>query len=94
MTRKQYYLRLSKLVRANLVKRVEGKYEITIFGKVIHEALLRLAVGVSNRSKLMAFDLLYSTSTIPVSERSNFMNQIINSTGKTELILKSFTTVI
>ena len=72
MTRKQYYLRLSKLVRANLVKRVEGKYEKTIFGKVIHEALLRLAVGVSNRSKLMAFDLLYSTSTDTCQRKIKF----------------------
>jgi predicted transcriptional regulator len=36
MTRKQYYLRLSNLIRADLVKRKNGKYTITNFGKVIY----------------------------------------------------------
>ena len=88
MTRKQYYLRLAKLVEMDLVKRAEGKYKITIFGKVIYETHLRLAVVVNNRFKLRALELLYSTSTIPVSERSKLMDQIINDTGKTEIILK------
>ena len=88
MTRKQYYLRLAKLVEMDLVKRAEGKYKITIFGKVIYETHLRLAVVVNNRFKLRALELLYSTSTIPVSERSKLMDQIINDTGKMEIILK------
>jgi len=74
---------------AGLVKRMKGKYVLTEFGTVIYEVQLSLAVGVNNRSKLMAFDLLYSTDTIPVSKRANVMSQIINYSEKTEIILKT-----
>jgi len=74
---------------AGLVKRMKGKYVLTEFGTVIYEVQLSLAVAVNNRSKLMAFDLLCSTDTIPVSKRANVMSQIINYSEKTEIILKT-----
>jgi hypothetical protein len=36
MSRKQYYVRLSKLIKANMIKRKNGKYLLTPFGKVIY----------------------------------------------------------
>lgn len=90
MTRKQYYLRLARFPKLDLIKRVEGGYILTTFGKVIYEAQLRLAVAVNNRWKLKAFDALYSDNTIPVSDRSQVMNQIINDTGNNKIILESF----
>ena len=90
MTRKQYYLRVSRLTNLGLIKRVEGRYALTTFGSVVYEAQLRLAVAVNNRWKLKAFDALYSENTIPVSERSQVMNQIINDTGNNEIIVESF----
>jgi len=90
MTRKQYYLRVSRFTTLGLIKRVEGRYALTTFGSVVYEAQLRLAVAVNNRWKLKAFDTLYSDNTIPVSERSQLMNQIISDTGKNEIILESF----
>jgi hypothetical protein len=69
---------------------VEGRYILTTFGKVIYEAQLRLAVAVNNRWKLKAFDALYSDDTIPVSERSEIMSQIINDPRSNEIVLKSF----
>ena len=35
LTRKQYYSRMSKLMKANLIKRINGKYTLTAFGKLI-----------------------------------------------------------
>jgi hypothetical protein len=90
MTRKQYYLRLARFAKLDLIKRVEGRYILTTFGKVIYEAQLRLAVAVNNRWKLKAFDALYSDDTIPVSERSEIMSQIINDPRSNEIVLKSF----
>ena len=91
MTRKQYYLRLARFAKLDLIKRVEGRYILTTFGKVIYEVQLRIAVAVSNRWKLKAFDALYSDDTIPVSERSEVMSQIINDSRSNEIVLKSFT---
>ena len=38
LTRKQYYSRISRLVNAGLIKRKNGKYTLTAFGKVIYYA--------------------------------------------------------
>ena len=37
MTRKQFYSRLNLLIKSDLVKRSHGKYELTLFGKVVFE---------------------------------------------------------
>ena len=66
MTRKEYYLRLARLVKLDLIKRVEGRYILTTFGEVVYQVQLRLAVAVNNRWKLIAFDTLYSDDTIPI----------------------------
>jgi hypothetical protein len=40
MSRKQYYLRISKFIETGMIKRKDGKYILTLFGKVIHEVQL------------------------------------------------------
>ncbi|MEP6576312.1 MAG: hypothetical protein ABJB85_07790 [Nitrososphaerota archaeon] len=42
MSRKQYYLRISKFIETGMIKRKDGKYILTLFGKVIHEVQLIL----------------------------------------------------
>jgi hypothetical protein len=86
MTRKQYYSRMSKLVNAKLVMKVGSKYKPTYLGKVIYELLLRLETAANNRLKLMAFDKIYSTNTVPVNERSRVMGDILNDRGKHEIM--------
>ena len=46
MTRKQYYLRLSKLIKANMIKRKNGKYLLTPFGKVIYMVQLEFVKAI------------------------------------------------
>ena len=38
LTTKQYYSRISKLTKADLIKRKNGKYSLTVLGKVVYEA--------------------------------------------------------
>ena len=38
LTRKQYYSRLSALLKAGVVKRVRGKYSLTTFGVIVYHA--------------------------------------------------------
>jgi hypothetical protein len=42
MSGKQYYLRISKFIETGMIKRKDGKYIPTLFGKVIHEVQLIL----------------------------------------------------
>ena len=36
LTRKQYYSRLARMTRAGLVRRKNGKYILTTFGKIVY----------------------------------------------------------
>jgi hypothetical protein len=51
LSRKQYYARLSKLVKAGLVKRVNGRYSLTFFGIVIYDVQLELRRAVDSHLK-------------------------------------------
>lgn len=62
LTRKQYYSRMSVLLKAGLVKRYKGRYFLTAFGKVIYDARVTLEAkiddAISNYWKLKAIDSL------------------------------------
>jgi hypothetical protein len=73
MTRKQYYPRLAKLVRLDLVRKVGKRYELTIFGGIIYEAQLTLAVAVNDRCNLKTLD---SFETIQTSDEFTIKNPI------------------
>ncbi|MGB6673006.1 MAG: hypothetical protein WBE34_11270, partial [Candidatus Nitrosopolaris sp.] len=46
LTRKQYYPRMSGLIKAGLVKRQRGRYLLTAFGKVIYSAQMSLEAKI------------------------------------------------
>lgn len=60
LTRKQYYSRMSSLKEAGLVKRENGRYLLTSFGKVISSAYMNLDAkidtAISSYWKLKAID--------------------------------------
>src|SRR4051794_27485993 len=60
LTRKQYYSRLSVLVKANLVNRKDRKYFLTTFGKIVYETQTIIEAALRNYWKLKAVDRLDS----------------------------------
>ncbi|HYT03080.1 MAG TPA: hypothetical protein VEL70_09220 [Candidatus Acidoferrum sp.] len=62
LTRKQYYSRMSSLIKAGLVKRQNGRYLLTAFGKIIYSAQVDLETKIENALnnywKLKAVDSL------------------------------------
>lgn len=66
LTRKQYYSRMSRLTNAGLVKRQNGRYLLTEFGKVIYFARADLETMIEktldNYWKLKAIDALEISS--------------------------------
>lgn len=46
ISRKEYYLRMSKLIKTGIVTRRQGKYVLTSFGKVIYELQLILVEAI------------------------------------------------
>src|SRR6187431_1419480 len=54
LTTKQYYTRLSGLMDAGLIRRVSGKYSLTLVGKIVYDAHLKVGKALSYYWKLKA----------------------------------------
>jgi len=50
MSRRQYYRRLARLIKLNLIKRVGKRYALTTFGYVVYETQLTLVMVITSHS--------------------------------------------
>jgi len=71
MTRKQYYLRLGKLVKLDLIKKVGKRYTLTIFGYVVYETQLTLIMAITG------YIPINSVNLIPTNEGIEVANEMI-----------------
>jgi hypothetical protein len=62
LTKKQYYSRMSELIKAGLMIRQNGSYFLTSFGKVVYEAHVLIGQAVENYWKLKAIDSIHILS--------------------------------
>ena len=92
LTRKQYYSRITRLVKVGLVKRQKGRYFLTSFGTVIYDAQRLLGNAVKNYWKLKAIDSLggATNDSIPKEERNKIIDQMINNREIKEILLSKF----
>ncbi|PWU80596.1 MAG: hypothetical protein DLM72_11345 [Candidatus Nitrosopolaris wilkensis] len=92
LTRKQYYSRITRLVKAGLVKRQKGRYFLTSFGTVIYDAQRLLGNAVKNYWKLKAIDSLggANNDSMPEEERNKIIDQMINNRQIKEILLSKF----
>jgi predicted transcriptional regulator len=58
LTRKQYYSKISKMIKSGLIRRAHGRLLITTFGKIIYEAHLTMGRAIECFWKLKAVDSL------------------------------------
>jgi hypothetical protein len=79
LTRKQYYSRMSTLMKAGLIKRINGKYTLTAFGKLIYyKALIIMENATSSYWELKAIDSLEMSNDLPAEERKNMINSLVD----------------
>jgi predicted transcriptional regulator len=79
LTRKQYYSRMSTLMKAGLIKREEGKYTMTTFGRIIyHISLAAMENAVNNYWKLKAIQSLRMSKDIPAAECKKIIDRFID----------------
>jgi hypothetical protein len=91
LTRKQYYSRISKLVKVDLVVRRNGKYFLTSLGKIVYDAQKMIGNAVGDYWKLKAVDTLEITDQLPKEEYNKIINALIeNEKIKEGLIIKSY----
>ena len=88
MTRKQYYSRMSRLMKAGLIKRKNGKHTLTAFGKVIYDSQITIENAINNYWKLKAIDSLEMSNDLPVEERKKLIDNLIENTGIREILTR------
>ena len=61
LTRKQYYSKISRMIKNGLIKRSNGRLSLTAFGKIIYQAHLTMGQAIEFYWKLKAVDSLEIT---------------------------------
>jgi hypothetical protein len=91
LTRKQYYTRTSRLIRAGLIKKRNGKYFLTAYGKIIYDAQKIIENAHTNYWKLKAIDSLeVSDDERSLKERRKIIDTLIDDKEiKESLLAKS-----
>ena len=93
-TRKQYYMRISVLMKAGLIRRSNGIYSLTSLGKVVHTAQSLVGEAVDNYWKLKAIDSIESSennnNAFSTEERKKLMDSLIDKESEIkDILLKS-----
>jgi predicted transcriptional regulator len=90
LTTKQYYSRISKLTKADLIKRKNGKYSLTVLGKIVYEAHTIIGKALNYYWKLKAIESIEVSSSvkIPKEDLSQLINTLIDNQQIKDIILK------
>jgi predicted transcriptional regulator len=86
LTRKQYYSRMFDLINAGLVRRINGRYFVTSFGKVVYKAQELIGMAVQYSSKLKAIDSVESPK-FPAAELSKIIDTLIGNSEIKEILV-------
>lgn len=86
ISRKQYYDRSSRLLNADLIKLVDGRFTLTAFGKLVYHAELKISRAVHCASELRMIDAIKSHSGLSDGEQKNLIDKIIEDSEINKLI--------
>ena len=88
LTKKQYYSRISAMVKNNLISRKNRRYYLTSFGMIVYDAQMMIGRGVSTIWKLKAIDSLETDHKLPVNERNRIINTLIDNQDIIKILVK------
>jgi len=91
LTRKQYYSRITHLVKDGLVRRQKGRYFLTTFGMVVYDTQRLLGNAVKNYWKFKAIDSLgvANNAIMFKEERNKIIDQMISIQQIKEVLLSN-----
>ena len=88
LTRKQYYSRMSRLMKTGLIKRKNGKHTLTTFGKVVYYAQITIENATNYYWNLKAIDSLEMSNDLPAEERKKLVDNLIQNDGIREILAR------
>jgi hypothetical protein len=81
-TKKQYYIRLKRLVDMGLIEKHQSIYKLTTFGLTVYENNLNTVKKiVPNYWQMKSIDVLKSRDDFPVEQKEKIMNEYIETSG-------------
>jgi predicted transcriptional regulator len=66
------------MTRAGLVRRKNGKYILTTFGKIVYESKITIEIALTNYWKLKAIDSLETSNELPKEEQQKLMETLLD----------------
>lgn len=88
LTRKQYYSRLSRMTRTGLVRKKNGKYILTTFGKIVYESQTTVENALNNYWKLKAIDSLETSNELPKEEQQKLIETLLDNQEIKEILVR------
>ena len=88
LSRKEYYSRMSRLMKTGIVKRKNGKHFLTAFGKVVYDAQVTVKKAVESYWKLKAIDSIDLSDEITVKERDKLIHTLLDDVEIREILSK------
>ena len=97
-TKKQYYVRLKRLVDIGLIEKRQSIYKLTSFGSIVYENHLKtMDKIIPNYWQIKSFDILKSRNDFPVEQKERITNEYVETNGLKGVIntthLSSFSVV-
>jgi hypothetical protein len=90
LSRKEYYLRMSKFLKTGLVKRKKTRYFLTAFGVVVYDAEEAVRKAVESAWKLKALDSIDFSDEIAPSERKKLLDALLDDLDIRQILSKEF----
>jgi predicted transcriptional regulator len=91
LSRKEYYSRMSRLMKTGMVKRKNGKHFLTAFGKIVYDAQVTVKKAVESYWKLKAIDSIDLSDEITVKERDKLIQTLVDDVEIREILSKHAT---
>jgi len=88
LSRKEYYSRMSRLMKTGMVKRKNGKHFLTAFGKIVYDAQVTVKKAVESYWKLKAIDSIDLSDEITVKERDKLIQTLLDDVEIREILSK------
>lgn len=88
LTRKQYYFRISALLKTGLISRKHRQYKLTSLGLIVYHAQLMIGRAIDTYWKLKAIDSLEAEHKLPTEERNKIINTLMDNQEIITILLK------
>ena len=81
-TKKQYYVRLKRLVDIGVIEKRQSIYKLTSFGSIVYENHLKTMNKIMpNYWQIKSFDILKSRNDFPFEQKEKIINEYVETTG-------------